>query len=141
MLQRWRPLYPPPTQNMSVREGGIALFQCFVQEVPDFSSHNSLPTQLQHSSDTQACYVAAVERAPQNMTVREGDMALFQCLVPEADVTMWRKDGDMVTQGPRKRVCVGCCPSLCCVGCPSSPVEDMSSTTPPTVGFTHLIPH
>ena len=40
------------------------------------------------------------------MTVREGEMALFQCLVPEADVTMWRKDGDMVTQSPRKRVSV-----------------------------------
>lgn len=48
----------------------------------------------------------AVERAPQNMTVREGETALFQCLVPDADVTMWRKDGDMVRQGPRKRMLV-----------------------------------
>ncbi|KAK7503581.1 hypothetical protein BaRGS_00005120, partial [Batillaria attramentaria] len=48
----------------------------------------------------------AVERSPQNMTVREGETALFQCLVPDADVTMWRKDGDMVKQGPRKRMLV-----------------------------------
>ncbi|KAK7101828.1 mannan-binding lectin serine protease 1-like [Littorina saxatilis] len=48
----------------------------------------------------------AVERAPQNMTVQEGETALFQCLVPEAGVTMWRKDGDMVRQGQRKRMLV-----------------------------------
>ncbi|XP_025106477.1 uncharacterized protein LOC112571592 isoform X2 [Pomacea canaliculata] len=47
-----------------------------------------------------------VERAPQNITVREGETALFQCLVRSADVTMWRKDGDVITQGPRKRMLV-----------------------------------
>jgi hypothetical protein len=49
-------------------------------------------------------FATAVSRAPQNMTIREGETALFQCLVPDADVTMWRKDGDLVSQGPRKRV-------------------------------------
>lgn len=47
-----------------------------------------------------------VERAPLNMTIREGETALFQCLVQDADLTMWRKDGDLIQQGPRKRMLV-----------------------------------
>ncbi|KAH9509765.1 hypothetical protein Btru_045146 [Bulinus truncatus] len=47
-----------------------------------------------------------VINSPTNMTVKEGQTAIFQCYMPDADVTMWRKDGNLIEQGPRKRVLV-----------------------------------
>ncbi|XP_005090873.3 uncharacterized protein LOC101859905 [Aplysia californica] len=47
-----------------------------------------------------------VEKSPSNKTVREGQAAMFQCYVPDADVMLWRKGGDVITQGPRKRILV-----------------------------------
>ncbi|CAG5136797.1 unnamed protein product, partial [Candidula unifasciata] len=47
-----------------------------------------------------------VTKFPNNVTVKEGHTAMFQCYVPDADVMLWRKDGDIVTQGPRKRILV-----------------------------------
>ncbi|XP_059167199.1 uncharacterized protein LOC131949357 [Physella acuta] len=41
--------------------------------------------------------------APNNITIKEGQNALFQCYVPDADVTMWRKDGNLIDKG-RKRI-------------------------------------
>ncbi|XP_055881580.1 uncharacterized protein LOC106071829 isoform X2 [Biomphalaria glabrata] len=48
----------------------------------------------------------SVINAPSNITVREGQSAMFPCYMPDADVTMWRKDGNLIEQGPRKRVLV-----------------------------------
>uniref|UniRef100_A0A0B7AT12 Uncharacterized protein n=1 Tax=Arion vulgaris TaxID=1028688 RepID=A0A0B7AT12_9EUPU len=47
-----------------------------------------------------------VTKSPSNITIREGQTAMFQCYVPDADVLLWRKDGDIVSQGPRKRILV-----------------------------------
>ncbi|BFZ10462.1 hypothetical protein BsWGS_13501 [Bradybaena similaris] len=47
-----------------------------------------------------------VTKFPSNVTVKEGQTAMFQCYVPDADVMLWRKDGDIVSQGPRKRILV-----------------------------------
>ncbi|XP_041378881.1 uncharacterized protein LOC121391255 [Gigantopelta aegis] len=44
--------------------------------------------------------------APRNVTVAEGYSALFQCFVPDADVIVWRKDGELLRLDKRKRVLV-----------------------------------
>ncbi|CAL1526543.1 unnamed protein product [Lymnaea stagnalis] len=47
-----------------------------------------------------------VLKSPSNITLRVGQTAMFHCYVPDADVIMWRKDGDLIEQGPRKRILV-----------------------------------
>ena len=50
------------------------------------------------------CMFLAVVIAPRNVTVEEGHSALFQCFVPDADVIVWRKDGELLRLDSRKRV-------------------------------------
>ncbi|XP_046335169.2 uncharacterized protein LOC124117379 isoform X2 [Haliotis rufescens] len=54
---------------------------------------------------TEPCRLR-VEKAPQNMTVEEGGIAILQCFVPDAEHTMWRKNGEIIKFDRRKKILV-----------------------------------
>ncbi|GFO27029.1 serine protease-like protein, partial [Plakobranchus ocellatus] len=49
---------------------------------------------------------ADVVTGPANSTLREGQTAMFECFIPDADVILWRKDGDLVEPSTRKLILV-----------------------------------
>ena len=81
----------------SVSDEHTGQYTCMVNTADDLTER-SLWIKL-----TEPCSLD-VTRSPRNMTIREGQSAMFQCYVPNADVTLWRKDGDPIREGPRKRV-------------------------------------
>ncbi|RUS87429.1 hypothetical protein EGW08_004804 [Elysia chlorotica] len=74
-------------------------YTCMATTLLDFAEKSSWLTLKEPCS-------LHVTKSPKNITVREGQTAMFECLVPDADVILWRKDGDLIESGSRKRILV-----------------------------------
>lgn len=82
-----------------VRDEHSGVYTCMATTLLDLIESSSW------LSLTEPCSLH-VTKAPRNITLREGQTAMFECYVPDADVILWRKDGDLIEPGPRKRILV-----------------------------------
>ncbi|KAK3779724.1 hypothetical protein RRG08_013679 [Elysia crispata] len=82
-----------------VRDEHSGRYTCMATTLLDYAEKSSW------LSLTEPCSLH-VAKAPRNITVREGQTAMFECYVPDAEVLLWRKDGDLIESGARKRILV-----------------------------------